>query len=111
MIDKKSYKELRNETELEDGSYDSLLDELCLVCEGSGVITNTISMSLVSKVRRIGTRIQRSRDPKEIGKLLSKQNSIMVGLILISIVVSGSKEGFFNKSSKLLSIVKSMGTK
>jgi len=111
MTNKKSYKELMNETELVDGSYDSLLDELYLVCEDSGVITNTISMSLVSKVRRIGTQIDRSRDPKEIGKLLSKQNSIMVGLILISIVVSGNKDGLLSRGSKLLSIVKSMGKK
>tara|TARA_Y100000310_G_C20042525_1_gene516822 strand:+ start:132 stop:488 length:357 start_codon:yes stop_codon:yes gene_type:complete len=77
--------------------------------EGSGWITNTMSMNLTRKLRNIGSKIRTERNTGKKIDMISEQLSYLVGVVLISVLVSGDSKGLLNKSSKLLGLIKSMG--
>lgn len=97
--------------------FDILIDEIEKIfsdsendlSEDSNFISNTISMTLTKKLRNIGNRIRSVRDTNKKIDMISEQLSYLVGVVLISVLVSGQSKGLLNKSSKLLGLIKSMG--
>ena len=77
--------------------------------EDSNFITNTISISLTRKLRSVGSKIRTERNTSKKIDMISEQLSYLVGVVLISVLVSGKSKGMLNKSSKLLGLIKSMG--
>ena len=80
-----------------------------VVMEDSNFITNTISISLTRKLRSIGSKIRTERNTSKKIDMISQQLSYLVGVVLISVLVSGKSKGMLNKSSKLFGLIKSMG--
>ena len=90
---------------------DVLLDEITLLfeVEDSGFITNTISMSLTRRMRNVGKQVKRTKNVDRKIDLISEQLSYLMGVVLISVLVSGSKGGLFTRGSKLIGIIKAIG--
>ena len=74
--------------------------------EGSGVITNTLSASLLKKVRVLEGKVISSRRLEDKIDNLARQNTKLAGLDAIAIAVSGESKGIFDKGSRLLSIIR-----
>ena len=79
--------------------------------EGSGVITNSISIGLVKSLRKFNSEIKRTKDVGRKCDLLSVMVTIVGGLVLVSIGVSGDKKGILSKGMSLLSIVTGLRTR
>ena len=76
--------------------------------EGSGVFTNVIAQSIVKGIRKVGKDITRQRNVDKKISLLSQQLTMLGGLTLLVLAVSGDKKGTLSKGMSLISIVKSM---
>lgn len=116
MTEPKKYSDLVSH--LHSGfEFDILIDEVEKIYshrdfdldEGSGFITNTMSISLVRKLRSIGSKIRTERNTGKKIDMISEQLSYLVGVVLISVLVSGDSKGLLNKSSKLYGLIRSMG--
>ena len=105
----KDYKEIKDNIELEGDPVDEMFEDLFYTLkEGSGVITNSISIGMVKKLRKIYTEIKRTRDIGKKCDLLSGMMMVVGGLQLVTIGVSGDKKGLLSKGMSLLSIVTSL---
>jgi len=91
---------------------DDVFDEMFRsLNEGSGVITNSISIGLVKSLRKLDDKIKRTKDVGKKCDLLSVMVTIIGGLVLVSIGVSGDKKGILSKGMSLLSIVTGLRSK
>ena len=79
--------------------------------EGSGVISNSISIGLVKSLKKLNSEVKRTKDVSRKCDLLSVMVTIIGGLILVSIGVSGDKKGILSKGMSLLSIVTGLRSK
>jgi|ETNmetMinimDraft_30_1059905.scaffolds.fasta_scaffold35294_2 uncharacterized membrane protein len=79
--------------------------------EGSGVISNSISIGLVKSLKKLNSEVKRTRDVGKKCDLLSVMVTIIGGLVLVSIGVSGDKKGILSKGMSLLSIVTGLRTR
>ena len=89
---------------------DTMFDEIAEIelTEGSGVFTNVIAQSIVKGIRKVGKDITRQRNVDKKITLLSQQITMLGGLTLLVLAVSGDKKGTLSKGMSLISIVKSM---
>ena len=96
---------------LEVDPIDTMFDDLFLtLSEGSGVITNSISIGMVKNLKKTYDEIKRTRDVGKKCDLLSSMMMVVGGLQLVTIGVSGDKKGLLSKGMSLLSIVTSLRT-
>lgn len=106
----KSYNDLVD-NDVESDPVDTMFDDLFLtLSEGSGVITNSISIGMVKNLKKTYNEIKRTRDVGKKCDLLSSMMMVVGGLQLVNIGVSGDKKGLLSKGMSLLSIVTSLRT-
>ena len=106
----KNYKELVD-NDVESDPIDTMFDDLFnTLKEGSGVITNSISIGMVKNLKKTYDEIKRTRDVGKKCDLLSGMMMVVGGLQLVTIGVSGDKKGLLSKGMSLLSIVTSLRT-
>ena len=79
-----------------------------VVDEGSGVITNTLSMKLMRDISSLEKKVISSRRLEDKIDNLARQNTKLAGLDAIAIAVSGEAKGIFDKGSRLLSIIRAI---
>ena len=79
-----------------------------VVDEGSGVITNTLSMKLIRDISLLEKKVISSRRLEDKIDNLARQNTKLAGLDAIAIAVSGEAKGIFDKGSRLLSIIRAI---
>ena len=106
----KNYKELVD-NDVESDPIDEMFDDLFNTLEeGSGVITNSISIGMVKNLRKFHNDVKKTKDVGRKCDLLSGMMTILGGLQLVTIGVSGDKKGLLSKGMSLLSIVTSLRT-
>ena len=106
----KNYKELVD-NDVESDPIDTMFDDLFHTLEeGSGVITNSISIGMVKNLKKTYSEVKRTRDIGKKCDLISGMLMVIGGLQLVTIGVSGDKKGLLSKGMSLLSIVTSLRT-
>lgn len=87
---------------------DELIEELCDMFqgldEGSGVITNTIGLRMIKGLRSAAGQVSKTKDVGRKCDIIANAISLLGGMVLVSIAVSGDNKSLAQKAMSLLSV-------
>lgn len=78
------------------------------VDEASGIITNFMSMGLVSKLKKETKAISSTKDIGRKIDAVGRQNALVGSIALVGVAVSGEAKGLLGKGTRILSLIKAL---